>query len=408
MNKFYDHIIVGMGMASLGVLEALKDLDQSSILIIDYKEWNSEIFLNSKNEPMITGKIGDGGNSDLWHGVISKMSSIMDNRYDELFESLIQRFYPNFAFQNLDGNSFIPLRPLRPKKIIKNKFKNFNIIYDKLLKIENKDTFVNLYCQKSTYKTKTLWMCTGATSTLNILANSEILSEKEYFLDEHYVGYFGQSLFGNKMFKINLKYLYNGHYKNYITIKGQGGHSMYLSMRPAHFGFKNLTYASNYRNFFSKKKSSIIFKLITKINLGLILEAFYNKFGVYFKSKTFNLTGHIEIPKSIRFCTNNRVFSFLNTSIKLSETDKINIKNAFGNDLKILDEIKIGAGIHYLNLDKPIAKEYIDDNLLNPANKNTSVFICSTATIKTLSPEHPTFSLLVLSYKKAFEFVTNN
>ena len=406
--KHYDHVVVGMGMSALGVLEGLSNDDTLSILVVDISNSEDEIYYNH-DSIFKFGKIGDGGNSDLWHGVISKITNLELVNYDESFDLLFNLYYPGVPKTNFDSFSFIPFRPLRPKKIIKDKFNGkVEILYDCLRYFEYNENYVELYFVNNTITTSKLWLCTGSQGTLKVLNQSKVLKETEYYLDEHLVGYFGQSKTGTISSDKKVVFTRKGHSKRFVTVKQEGVRSMYLNIRPAHFGFKNLKYASKFRSFFGQSTKIIIIKLLSLLNPALIIEALYNKIGFALPSSINNIVGHVEIERSIRFDVKSSNFSLCTDSITLTALELDVLKSIFGSTFTSINSIPLSPGLHLINLDKPIGINYIDEDLTSPTQVNSSIFICSGVALKLKSPVHPTFSLLVLSYLKAKNIIKNN
>jgi hypothetical protein len=399
-----EHVVVGAGMSALGVIEGLLEKTGHTILVVDspLKEVESAKFSGENTE---LGQIGDGGNSDIWHGVISKLAADKSQIYNETFDELINRYYPNISEKIKDGISFIPHNPLRPKNIIKNKFSNKVVFLNKkLISIEILTDYVKLFFDDETIEAKKIWLCTGATGTLDILKNSNILKEDNYTFDDHMVGYFGQIKSKDILIKNKISYISKGHFKSFNSIYLSSGIKMYLNLRPAHFSFKNIQKASKSRSFFSQKSTSIIKKLITKINFGLILEALYNKFGFLLPSNVYNIVGHVEICNILNYSRSNGSLSYGANSLKFSSDDISEIKKYFGAKVLISTVVDLAPGIHFMNLKKPLALSKIDDNIQSEVNINDLVFICCGLSLKIQSPEHPTFSLLVYSYLKAKVF----
>jgi hypothetical protein len=407
MKKF-DHVVVGMGMSALGVIEALSLDATESILVVDIGSSEDEVYNTSNNSKFKFGKVGDGGSSDLWHGVISRLSAINSIEYDNIFDMLLKTYYPGLSICCFDKHSFIPLKPLRPKKVIKNKFKGkIEILYNCLNYFEYHETHVILFFNDLKIITSKLWLCSGPQGTLKILNKSKLLSDKEYFIDEHLVGYIGQIGRRNINGFDNINYAKNGHMKPFVTIRQDGIRSMYLNVRPAHLGFRNLAYASKYRNFFGKSTGDILINLFSKFNPALILEALYNKFGIVIRSSIYNIVGHIEIERAIKFDVKTCEFTLREENVELSKPELDLLKSRFGDSFYSHNPILLSPGLHLLNLSKPIGIHYLDDDLLSSFKDNTSVFLCSGLSLKVKSPEHPTFSLLVYSYLKAKKYIDN-
>ena len=130
-----EHVIVGMGMSSLGVIEGLVEAKKDSILVVDIPEKEIEYsIINGLKKAF--GQIGLGGNSQLWHGVISYMTSCSSEKYNKTFDFFLNKYYSNSVNKMRSGYSFIPYKPLRPKRMIETNFKGkVNFLFDKLLLI---------------------------------------------------------------------------------------------------------------------------------------------------------------------------------------------------------------------------------------------------------------------------------
>lgn len=397
-----EHVIIGMGMSSLGVIEGLVEAKNDSILVVDIPEKEIEYsFVNGVKKAL--GQIGLGGNSQLWHGVISYMNSSDSEKYHNTFNFFLNKYYSNSVDKIRSGYSFIPHKPLRPKKIIETNFKGkVDFLFEKLLKIEIFEDSVKLHFKSKVIITKYLWICTGTTGTFQIFKNSKYINSLEdNFFDDHLVGYFGQirSIDLPVNFINNIKYSFFGHFKKFHTIKLSSGKKMYLNLRPAHFSFKNIDIASDSRSFFSQNSTSIIKKLFISLNLGLILEAFYNKFGLYIKSNLYNLVGHIEINDALKYSCDKESLEYICTEVVFSDNDLKEINEYFGCQVIMKNKVMVSPGIHFMNLKSNFNNIKIDDNLQDEYN-NSNVILCSGLSLKTESPEHPTFSLLVYSYLK--------
>jgi hypothetical protein len=403
--KYYDHVIVGMGISALGVLEALCKNESLDVLVVDYNDNEDDYyyfdFLKRK-----FGKSGNGGNSDLWHGVVSKLKYQSNEYYDKYFDYFLKLYYPEISSSELNTKSFIPHRPMRPKKIISTKFKDkCNFYNSKLLKFEYSEGGTILYFSNAKLKTGKLWMCAGVQGTLKVLNESKCLSRRKYYIDEHFVGYFGQIKTLGRTYLDTVTYCDSGHLKEFITIKESHGLSMYLNVRPAHFGFKNINYAAKFRGFFGRKSSSIVVGLLYKLNPGLILEAMYNKFGLTLPASLFNVVGHVEIIKSLVYDVPSGTFSYSQNRLNISTFDAKNLFNAFGNRFILSNPVDLSPGLHLMNINDSFMIDYIDDDLLSAGISGKGIYICSGISLKTRSPEHPSFSLLVYSYMKAMSVI---
>jgi hypothetical protein len=401
--KKHENTIIGAGMSSFGVLTAIKESKSNLDSTIIIHDFSSKLF-HSVNKKNVEYR-GNGGNSNYWHSVISIFR--MDKELEAARRHFFTLFYnKSYNFLN-KGFSFIPLKPLRPlAKIIKiiNKSK---IIDDELIYIEksidNAQELI-LHTKRNTFYTDRVFLCTGTISSLDLLFKSNLIKDDKVVLSEHLVGYFGQVILNKKSNLDRTIFKFNGHFKRFHNILLKPNRSMFVTLRPALFGFKSLETASSFRDFFGRGSSSIFINLIKKFNLALILEAMYNKFGIkFFSSKRYNIAGHIESKNSVSIqlsTSANPKIIYAEKNIKLNkdEIDNINkyLNSKYNIDSIIISEkTSVSPGLHFLNASN-IGMIPID---LNGLAKD-HIYPFGTYLFQNHAPTHPTYDLFVDSYLK--------
>ena len=399
----HKNTVVGSGMSSLGVLTAINESQSNlddTILIHDF---SSKLF-HSVNKKNVEYK-GNGGNSNYWHSVISIF------RIDKEFEATRRLFFTLFYKKSYnllnEGFSFIPFKPLRPLSKIVKIINESNIIDDELIYIErSKDNAQELvlHTKRNTFYTNRVFLCTGTISSLDLLFKSNLITDDKVVLSEHLVGYFGQIILNKKSNLDKSIFKFNGHFKRFHNILLNTNRSMFVTLRPALFGFKSLEIASSFRDFFGRDSSSIIVNLIKRFNLALILEAIYNKFGLKFlNSKRYNIAGHIESKNSVNIQLSKSenpkiIYGEKNIKLNKSEIDNINkyLNSKYNIDSIIIsNKTMVSPGLHFLNASN-IDMVPID---LNGLSKD-HIYPFGTYLFQNYAPTHPTFDLFVDSYLK--------
>ncbi len=403
----YDHIIIGMGMSALGVIKGLSSAD-CKILVLDNYD-NKPEFADYCDEKIAIGRLGKGGASSLWHGVISNLSNYreLENYNDDFKDNFDELYHTNDHSLFEKGYSFIPFKPLRPFSVIQSKFsQKVDIVYDKVVEYHiDVSGKVEVRGEKQKFYSNYLWICAGMVGTISLVSKSTCQFGK-FTNDDHMVGYFGQIRRTDLSsdFIVKNQYTFSGHFKKFHKIKLSNNISLYVNLRPAHFEFKDIRKAASKRSFFGEESGRVIHKLINSKSPGLILEALYNKFGFSIKSKVYNITGHIEILGAMEIEVSNTYCKskYLKSEIELSEEDIKLIKEYFKTDVFIPLKIPLSPGIHYLNSNYHF-DDTIDANLCNEFT-GRKIIICGGAGLKYSSPEHPTFSYYSMSFRKAQSF----
>jgi hypothetical protein len=395
--------IVGSGMSSLGVLTAINESQSNlddTILIHDF----SSKLNHSVNNKSIEYS-GNGGNSNYWHSVIS---IFLKNKNIELSRSFFFNLFYKKGYDLLKkGYSFIPIKPLRPLKKISKIIDKNKIFDDELIYVEkgveNCDNLV-IHTKRNTFYTQNIFLCTGSISSLDLLFKSNLITDDKVVLSEHLVGYFGQIILNRKSNLDRTIFKFNGHFKRFHNILLNPNRSMFVTLRPALFGFKSLEAASSFRDFFGRGSSSIFINLIKKFNLALILEAMYNKFGLkFFNSKRYNIAGHIESKNSvsIQLSTSEKpkiIYGEKNIKLNKDEIDNINkyLNSKYNIESIIISEkTSVSPGLHFLNASN-IGMIPID---LNGLSKD-HIYPFGTYLFQNHAPTHPTYDLFVDSYLK--------
>lgn len=402
-NQFNVHskyTIVGGGMAALGALEAIEEKEELEKTRLIHAKTSDIKYSESGSPKKSIESLSNGGNSNLWHSVISIFS--YQENITQASNVFFNKLFPNSARTNqLESFSFIPFFPIRPlKKILRRRKRLKELVDDTILYVE-KDKFDNIliHGKKSSYSTRNLFLCTGSISSLKLLSDSNIINIKKTTLSEHLVGYFGQ--FQGPLGTKQIKRTREGHFKKFHEIK-LDNRSLYVTLRPANFAFKNIDKANEFRNFFGRNSKSIVKSLVTKFNLGLILEAFYNKFGLELNfSGTYNIVGHIESKNTVHIELNrfkSPKITYKEKEIYFSEQEIKSIKQyleeiGITTNVQINDKTPVSPGLHFLN-----------SNLKNKLfDTPKSIKLFSTILFSDESPKHPTFDLYVRSYLTTIE-----
>ena len=397
----HKNIVVGSGLSALGVVSAFEDKKriEDVLLIHDY---SSKTFHHEKsNSKRSIEYKGQGGNSNYWHSVISLF--LTEKKHKKTRKKFLSKTVSISDEEINKGYSFIPFFPIRPVRKIKSIMGSKKMIDDKVLLYEEQsNTSSNIiYCENQEFFSEKTFLCTGTLSTLNLLFKSNIISEKEVFLDEHLVGYFGQFTLNKKSRIESPKYNLRGHFKKYQQIILSKDRKLFSTFRPALLKMKSLSEASKYRDFFSQQSGSIFTGLIKKLNIALLLEAVYNKFGfVPIKSNTFNITGHITSNSNVKITLDHDkplTIEYLEKKIELTEEEISSLKKFISKKYPVESILipklsKVSPGLHFLNA------KFRNNSSVKITNEN--LFCFSTFLFDSDSITHPSFDLLVDSYDK--------
>ena len=374
-------LVAGNGLSALGVHLALHDLNSEKCVISLASSDRSDVsYLKSVLE------YGKFGNSNFWHGVLSRYAK--GDTYEVVRLNLLKKFYKIDEFRK--NWSFVPFRPIRPKNHIKNT-KNLNIHRF----VTNSDK-VFVYCEELVIPVDELILCLGVFGSISVLYNSGVLKDGDYTLDDHSVGYLGQLRFDDKRKhgNDNLLLRRNGYFRKNFKIGGEFSGVI----RPAIGRFLDINYAIKYRSFYARKSSTIITNLLKKLNVALLLEAVYNKFGVQLvKSKYYNMFGHFVVKDAVKVVLRDNMIEVIDVKNSIyidSNMYRESLEDLFPNamEIDVTKKVSLSPGIHFVNL-----KQAGDSLDVFTTSKNVHVY--SSASLPSLGPEHISLDLMVESYQ---------
>ena len=329
-------------------------------------------------------RIGYGGNSDFWHGVISLLSNRHYSKKELLRAERV--FNKSYAVPGSDaltllnsGYSYIPWRPHRPE------VDEEQCLDSEVLRIVKTDTGFCLVTLERLLFCQVCEVAAGALNSIRLLQRSQLVNDT-IRLDEHMVGYFGQVTLSQAQLP-DVIFRGRGHFKKFLRIPIDEARVMYVNLRPALADFRDIKQASKARAVFGTKTSNVIARIIKGFSLGLVLEAIYNKFGLTLKSNLFNIVGHVEMKEFVEI-DNGRVL-YKSTKMTFSPQDKRRVITEIRNShpsaqsVELQTEIELSPGLHFQNgvgLAQLARVPYLN--------------LHGTSTLPS-SPEHPTFTLMI-------------
>jgi hypothetical protein len=397
-----DHIIIGAGMAALGVGEAFARRKQLKVVCL-YNPTPSRnvLFKGAAETKEAPYSDANGGASDAWHGVIAMPRHVRSNSgMASDFERLFRFFYPRTKLDPFyEDFAFVPFRPLRPFRHLP---RMIRMIPGRVCRIIIEDDGVRVVCGDTEWHARAAWLCAGAEGTQYILSASGLIESSSCNYDDHMVGYFGQIPAARAQH--SAQFSLDGHFK--LHRKFGVNDTFWTTSRPAHFGFRDLEYAQRNRDFFARRTHSILTSLAKKMDIALIMEALYNKLGVSIPSGLLNVVGHVFVPEAVRLNVEERAYTYeLNRPVIPGDL----VREAWASRttaFSTTDLVNLAPGIHFVNARWKKSTDLVDDDLFKAAAAKTGrIFVCGGASYRMSDVEHPSFALTSLSNRKAMQYM---
>lgn len=347
-EKVADVIVVGGGLISLAISKALDKNNVRYVILTPS---------GRKNIFSTTGALFEkaflGGNSDKWHGVISDYLSL--DRVRRL--TFARFFYPKL--QQLDGESFVPYKPLRPQRLFAHK----RVIYGRMLRHETRKNDVVVYTTRGELIAKRIYIGIGALSLVSYVSkNYGAFSAR---IDDHRIGYLG-TLKLNKS-RLSVKRSKHGHFKPTYSISCEG-EVLDVSLRPAYFNWRDIEKAQRFRDIYSNSTFKIIKTILKSFNICLILEAIYNKYGIQIlKTDTYHLIASRLCKGAIEFDGDSFFEKRIDSKVVVSDAVRKEVRKTVGAvfreaEIEFCKSYGEFRGIHYLGLksDSKVMNDFLN------------------------------------------------
>lgn len=377
-EMYVERLVVGNGLTALGVKLGLNDKHEDYSVLTTKKALPAVSIDNRVIEAR-----HKGGNSSSWHGVISNF--LNHNEVERL--NFAKRFYRNLVHLN---ESFIPLAPIRPYSLLNNQ----KMIFGEVIRVARIDNLYKVYTTRGEIQCKKLYLCIGAMSLIK-LWQSHTLSPNS-ICGDHRLGYIGSLILPSSI-KLKCESNIHGHYKREISVNDRFGGAFEIYLRPAHGSWKDITKAEKYRTVYSGDTFNVLLRITSKMNLKLILEGIYNKFGwQLFKTNTYSIVVS-RLEREAWSISREGFHESIEEFTKLNQNSAHLIENALAKEypdakIELRSQYKEFSGIHYLSWS--VAKKELIETL--GGDENLRVFSPLFYNIQKAS--HHSFDIMFDSY----------
>jgi hypothetical protein len=277
----FDDIVIGSGLAALGAVMGLRSSHPARRIGVLCGPATNEFFYYNASRTVPCAFWGDGGLGSHWHGVIpTGWRHNFGNASDASFAALFAKFYPQAAGRLSLGEPgfFVPWRAIRPaaelQKLADLKTNGtLSLIREAAHDLSFSERGVSVTSSSGTHSAARAWVAAGALHTPALLARSVAPKAARGFVSDHAFCYIGQveGQAAPKITRTGDGLLYPARY--------DAANTALYTLRPAAFAFRRLDHGIEQRAVFGLPTGNALAKITRRMSPGLLVEAFYNRFG---------------------------------------------------------------------------------------------------------------------------------
>lgn len=294
----FDDIVIGSGLAALGAVLGLLSGDERRVGVLCGPAGNEFLYYDERRS-VPCSFLGQGGLGSHWHGVIpTGWHRNFGASTDASFAALFQRFYPHTAVKERLGSPafFVPWSPIRPAtelaKLAKTHAGRLTLIQDSALDLRFDGQGVRVATASADQRAARAWVAAGAMHTPVLLARSLVPRASRGVISDHVFCYVGQV---------------DGHPRPDIVRTRDGllfpafydaNATALYSLRPATFAYRQLDFGIEQRAVFGLPTGSALAKIARRMSPGLLVEAFYNRFGLFAAAATHSVYAQVAVKEA--------------------------------------------------------------------------------------------------------------
>ncbi len=297
----FDDLVIGSGLAALGAVLGLLAQSERRVAVLCGPMDNQFLYYDDR-QTVPCAFLGEGGLGSHWHGVIpTGWRKNFGGATDESFATMFSRFYPHVDVCARLGHPalFVPWRPIRPARELRrlaarHGASRLTLIREAALDLRFDERGVTVMSPTGPRRAARAWVAAGALHTPALLAHSVAPRAARGMVSDHVFCYVGQ-VEGQAAPAIKR------------TVDGVFFPAAYdalctalYTLRPAAFAFRELDVGIEQRAVFGLPTGSALAKLTRRLSPGLLVEAFYNRFGLFAAAQTHSVCAQVPVHDAYR------------------------------------------------------------------------------------------------------------
>jgi hypothetical protein len=397
MSSMFDEIVVGSGLAALGVVLGLPA--NRRVLVIGGPTGGRFVYYDQTRNKACA-YLGHGGLGSYWHGVISTggQQNVAGVTHEH-FDRVLRHFYPNTDISERLGKPwlFVPWRPVRPKaewhRLQAKRSGRLVIVREIVSRFASGNNEVAVHTAGSIYRGERVWVCAGALHSPALLDRSLDAQVSRPFVSDHVFCYLGQidrSRTGVAPPRVQRT-------RDGVWFEGrhdQKDRALYM-LRPARFTFSRLDHGMEQRSAFGRPTGNGLRNIVRGASWGLFAEALYNRSGLFPNARVQSVYAQINVPDAHRLHSSEGQLSTRRDAIQ-SVVDDVRDSPPFRGMLtsKRPDLFIPSTHLHHS----------VDVDALMRADVNgpaSRVQVVDASVMRDIGPDHHSFKVMVSGFQRA-------
>lgn len=393
----FDDLVIGSGLAALGTVMGLRSSNPRRRVGVLCGPAASEFFYYNASRTVPCAFLGEGGLGSHWHGVIPTGGRHnFGDASDASFTALFAQFYPQAATRLRLGEPgfFVPWRAIRPaaelqKLATASPTAALTLMPQAAQDLRFNERGVSVTSSGGTHTAARVWVAAGALHTPALLARSVAPKAARGLVSDHAFCYIGQV---------------DGQAAANITRTGDGllyparydaANTALYTLRPAAFAFRRLDHGIEQRAVFGLPTGNALAKITRRMSPGLLVEAFYNRFGWFGGSAMHSVYAQTPAVDAYELGSGQQLLRPVGDAIRRA-TDAARAAQPYA-DLRMSQRPELAIpGIHL--------HHSLDLSALAQAGINTPdspVQIVDASVLTNIGPDHHSFKMMLSAHARA-------
>lgn len=391
----FDDIVIGSGLAALGTVLGLLTEPERRIAVLCGPAQTSFLYYDER-QTVPCAFMGVGGLGSHWHGVIpTGWHNNFAGASDASFDAMLRRFYPHTDARSRLGTPhlFVPWRPVRPalelQALVAGHGERLTLIAETADDLRFDERGVTVDSESGARRAARAWVAAGVLHTPKLLAASLVPQASRGVVSDHVFCYVGQ-LDGQPPPAIarTREGLF------FPAVYDASASALY-TLRPAAFAFRRLDHGIEQRAVFGLPTGSALAKIARRMSPGLLVEAFYNRFGLFGATRTHSVYAQVMVRDAYDLDAGPRPLRARTEQIRAA-TDGARRAQPFpGLRPSQRPEIHL-PGIHlHHSLDLPaLARAGVNQ-------AGSPVQVVDASVLKEIGPDHHSFKMMLSAHERA-------
>jgi hypothetical protein len=417
----FDDLVIGSGLAALGTVLGLlaktnaKPATKRRVGVLCSPSGTStgQFSYYDARRTVPCAYLGMGGLGNYWHGVIPMgWRHNFGQASDTAFATLFQHFYPHTDVSNYLGKHtlFVPWRAIRPATLLQRlsaaQPQQLTLLNEAAvsLRFEAQGNTVVVSSNGTNHRAARTWVAAGALHTPALLAQTWGAGVQRGLASDHVFCYVGQVQNQPNSPPKRVTYSRDG---AFFPATYDAANTALYTLRPAAFAFKQLDFGIEQRAVFGLPTGNAVAKIARRMSPGLLVEAFYNRFGLFGGTQTHSVYAQIPVENAYELIDlqqhqNSQPKSALITPLR-PQTERIRQATDAARAAQPYPALRHSCrpDIHLPGIHLHHTLNLMELSRLGINTANSLIQVIDASALRYIGPDHHSFKMMLAAYQRA-------